>query len=413
MVFFLNSQTESMTKSAYTVSQINSYIKNMFSQDYLLGDVSIKGEVSNLKYHTSGHIYFTLKDTKSSITCVMFAGNRSGLGFKMADGNQVVVNGLIDIYEKEGKYQLYAKKITEDGLGLLYEQFIKLKTKLEEMGMFAAEYKQPIPRYIRTLGVVTSPTGAVVRDIINISKRRNPYINIIIYPAIVQGEGACESIIRGIETLARENVDVMIVGRGGGSLEDLWAFNDERLAQAVFDCPIPVISAVGHETDTTIIDFVADKRAPTPSAAAELAVYDISILENELKSIENSLRRLLKSNLDLIKYRVLYYQNRLQGLSPLVCIREKRTYALSLEERFNTLMTAHLKTYRYKLLVYSEKLKGLSPLEKLSQGYAFVQDDKGQAITDITKVTCGDNININIKNGMIKATVNELSHILR
>ncbi|MCL2253547.1 MAG: exodeoxyribonuclease VII large subunit, partial [Lachnospiraceae bacterium] len=255
--------------SVYTVSQVNSYIKNMFTQDYLLGSVSVKGEVSNCKYHASGHIYFTLKDVKGSITCVMFAGNRPGLSFRLSDGNQVVVSGAVDIYERDGKYQLYAKKITISGQGQLYEQFILLKNKLEEMGMFAADYKKPIPRYINTLGVVTSSTGAAVRDIINITKRRNPYVRVLIYSAAVQGEAACDSIIRGIETLAKENVDVIIVGRGGGSYEDLWAFNEEKLARAVFNCDIPVISAVGHETDTTIIDFVADLRAPTPSAAAE------------------------------------------------------------------------------------------------------------------------------------------------
>ncbi|MCL2719009.1 MAG: exodeoxyribonuclease VII large subunit [Lachnospiraceae bacterium] len=395
-------------KNAYTVSQINSYIKNMFSQDYLLGSVAVKGEVSNLKYHTSGHIYFTLKDSKGSITCVMFAGNRSGLSFRMTDGCQIVVTGAIDIYEKDGKYQLYAKRITADGQGLLYEQFIQLKTKLEEMGMFDPGYKQPLPRYIHTLGVVTSPTGAVVRDIINISKRRNPYIRIIIYPAIVQGENAPESIIKGIYTLAKENVDVMIVGRGGGSLEDLWAFNDERIARAVFDCPVPIISAVGHETDTTIIDFVADRRAPTPSAAAEQAVYDITVLENELKAAENSLKRLLKSNLEMIKYRVLFYQNRLLNLSPLAGIREKRTYALTLEERLQSLMSAQLKTSRYRLLVYAERLKGLSPLLKLNQGYAFVQNEAGQAVTDIGQVKYGESLRINVKNGRIKAIVESM-----
>ena len=397
-----------MIKSVYTVSQINSYIKNMFSQDYLLGSVSVKGEVSNLKYHSSGHIYFTLKDIKGSITCVMFAGNRSGLSFKMTDGCQVVVSGTVDIYEKDGKYQLYAKRITHDGQGLLYEQFILLKNKLEEMGMFAQEYKTAIPKYIRTLGIVTSPTGAVVRDIINIAKRRNPYIQILVYPAIVQGENAPESIVKGIQTLIKEKVDVMIVGRGGGTLEDLWAFNDERVAQAVFDSPIPIISAVGHETDTTIIDFVADLRAPTPSAAAEQAVYDVTILESELKAIENSLKRLLKNNIEMIKYRVLFYQNRLQNLSPLTTIREKRTYALNLEGRIQTLMLSQIKTFRYRLLVYAEKLKGLSPLEKLSQGYAFVANESGRAVTDIGQVEVGDRIDINVKNGLIKAVVRDL-----
>ncbi len=246
--------------NVYTVAQVNSYIKNMFVQDYMLQSIFVKGEISNCKYHSSGHIYFTLKDEKGIIACVMFAGSRAGLSFRLEEGQQVVVGGTIDVYERDGKYQLYAKQITLDGAGLLYEKFDRLKRELEEMGMFALEYKQPIPRFIKTLGVVTAPTGAAVRDIINIATRRNPYVQIILYPALVQGEQAPASIVNGIHALERLGVDVMIVGRGGGSIEDLWAFNEEIVAQAVFDCCVPIVSAVGHETDTTIIDFVADLR---------------------------------------------------------------------------------------------------------------------------------------------------------
>lgn len=391
--------------SIYTVTQINSYIKNMFTQDYLLHSVAVKGEVSNLKYHASGHIYFTLKDIKGSITCVMFAGNSHMLNFRLTDGKQIVVYGTIDVYERDGKYQLYAKRITDDGQGSLYEKFIRLKNKLEEMGMFAAEYKLKIPKYIKTLGVVTSPTGAAVRDIINVAKRRNPYIKILIYPAIVQGENAAESIIKGIRTLENENVDLLIVGRGGGSLEDLQAFNDEMLAQAVFDCRIPIVSAVGHETDTTIIDFVADYRAPTPSAAAEISIFDYQRLNDELNSAVNKLNRLQKNNLDLVKYRMLFYQNKLTNLSPLVQIREKRTYALNLEERLINIMTDRLKDSRYQLEVIKEKLNGLSPQAKLDLGYGYIQNEAGMAVTDIERVSRGDKLKINIKNGIILATV--------
>lgn len=262
-------------RSVYSVTQVNSYIKNMFTQDYMLQSILVRGEVSNCKYHPSGHIYFTLKDDKGAIACVMFAGARRGLDFKLEAGLQVIVAGSVDVYERDGKYQLYAKQILLDGVGLLYENFEKLKKELEELGMFAPEYKRPIPKYIKTLGVVTADTGAAVRDIIQIAGRRNPYVQIILYPAIVQGDAAAQSIVNGIHALERFGVDVMIVGRGGGSMEDLWAFNERSVAQAVFDCRIPIISAVGHETDTTIIDYVADLRAPTPSAAAELAVYDV------------------------------------------------------------------------------------------------------------------------------------------
>ena len=284
-------------RNVYTVAQVNSYIKNMFSQDFMLQNIYVKGEVSNCKYHSSGHIYFTIKDARGTIACVMFAGNRSGLKFRMEEGQQVVVGGSVEVYERDGKYQLYAREIILDGAGYLYEKFERLKKELAQRGLFAPEYKQPVPKYIRTLGVVTAPTGAAVQDIINITRRRNPYVQIILYPAIVQGEQAAASIIRGIRALEHIGVDVMIVGRGGGSIEDLWAFNEEAVAQAVFDCTVPIISAVGHETDTTIIDFVSDLRAPTPSAAAELAVYDIRQLEALLEGCTNDLNARIRNRI--------------------------------------------------------------------------------------------------------------------
>ena len=278
-------------QNIYTVAQVNSYIKNMFSQDYMMQQILVRGEVSNCKYHTSGHIYFTLKDRSGTIACVMFAGNRSGLAFRMEAGQQIVVGGSIEVYERDGKYQLYAKQIFLDGAGDLNAKFERLKRELEERGMFDAVYKQPIPRFAKTVGVVTAQTGAAVRDIIQVAKRRNPYVQIILYPAIVQGDAAAESIVNGIRALEHLGVDVMIVGRGGGSIEDLWAFNEEIVAQAIFDCRIPIISAVGHETDTTIADFVSDLRAPTPSAAAELAVMDVGELLASLQQEKELLTR--------------------------------------------------------------------------------------------------------------------------
>ena len=284
-------------RNVYTVKQVNAYIKNMFTQDFMLNRIYIKGEVSNCKYHTSGHLYFSLKDESGTIACVMFAGQRSGLSFRMQEGQQVIVLGSVSVYERDGRYQVYAKEIVLDGAGLLYEKFIKLKKELEEMGMFAPEYKKPIPKYVRTVGVVTAPTGAAVRDIINITRRRNPYVQILLYPALVQGDGASESVVRGIRALENAKVDVMIVGRGGGSIEDLWAFNEENVARAVFECSVPVISAVGHETDTTIIDYVADLRAPTPSAAAELAICNyrelLETIRIERERMHRSMRRKL------------------------------------------------------------------------------------------------------------------------
>ena len=321
-----------MAHNIYTVTQINTYIKNMFTQDYICNALFVKGEVSNCKYHSSGHIYFTLKDQKGTINCVMFAGNRQGLKFRLMEGQQVVVGGTIDVYERDGKYQLYAKHIVLDGAGLLYEKFEQLKRELEELGMFSTTYKQPIPRFIKTLGVVTADTGAAVRDIIQIATRRNPYVQIILYPAIVQGEHAAESIVNGIHALERLGVDVMIVGRGGGSIEDLWAFNERIVAQAVFDCTVPIISAVGHETDTTIIDYVSDLRAPTPSAAAELAVYDVRQLMVSLQTYQEMLDRGMERQLRNCRTKIKTFELQLKYLNPVNKVREKKMHLLKLEE---------------------------------------------------------------------------------
>ncbi len=394
-------------RNVYTVGQVNSYIRNMFAQDFLLNDLSVKGEISNCKYHSSGHIYFTLKDQKGTISCVMFAGNRSGLAFRMMEGMQVVVKGTIDVYERDGKYQMYAKEIIQDGAGELYERFERLKQDLLERGMFASEYKKPIPRFIKTLGVVTAPTGAAVRDIINITSRRNPYVQIILYPAIVQGEAAPQSIVRGIRALEKRQVDVIIVGRGGGSIEDLWAFNEEIVAQAVFDCNIPVISAVGHETDTTIIDYVADMRAPTPSAAAELAVYDVNLLLGQMEGIRLALNRQMQGRMKLARMKQQTLETRLKMNSPMGRIREKRTYAINLEERLSSAMKNRILKDRHRMAIYIEKLKGLSPLDKLNQGYSYVADENGRTVTDIHKIAAGDQIQIYVKNGRIDAEVKE------
>lgn len=394
-------------KSVYTVAQVNSYIKNMFTQDFLLQSILVKGEVSNCKYHSSGHIYFTLKDAKGAIACVMFAGNRSGLKFHMQEGQQVVVAGTIDVYERDGKYQLYAKEIFLDGAGLLYERFERLKRELQERGLFAPEYKRPIPKYIRTLGVVTAPTGAAVRDIINIATRRNPYVQIILYPAIVQGEYAAASVVNGIRALEALGVDVMIVGRGGGSIEDLWAFNEAVVAQAIFDCSIPVISAVGHETDTTIADYVADLRAPTPSAAAELAVYDYGLLKTRLDELSVSMTRRMRQRTEQRRMQLRHYQLKLQYLSPVSQIREKRSYLGQLEERLAALMQNRILESRHRFSLYVEQLKGLSPLEKLNQGFSHVADERGRTVTDVNRIQEGELLTIHVKNGRILAQVKE------
>ncbi len=392
-----------MKQNVYTVAQVNSYIKNMFTQDFMLQSIFVKGEVSNCKYHSSGHIYFTLKDERGTISCVMFAGNRSGLAFRMQEGQQVVAGGTVDVYERDGRYQLYARQIVLDGAGLLYERYERMKAELEERGMFDPCYKQPIPGYISTLGVVTAATGAAVRDIINVASRRNPYVQIILYPAVVQGEQAAASICRGIKTLEQYGVDVMIVGRGGGSIEDLWCFNEESVAQAIFDCRVPVISAVGHETDVTIADFVADLRAPTPSAAAELAVYEYARLEAALQDYGAALERLLGNRLTLYRSRLEHLATKLKYLSPANQIREKRTYALKLEERLENAMEAVLMKKRHELAVHIERLRGLSPLDKLNQGFAYVSDEDGKTVADIGRVEIGSMLQVHVRNGLIRA----------
>ena len=394
-------------QNIYTVTQVNSYIRNMFTQDYMLQSIMVKGEVSNCKYHSSGHIYFTLKDAKGTIACIMFATNRSGLRFQMAEGQQVVVGGNIDVYERDGKYQLYAREIRLDGAGELYVRYEQLKRELEERGMFAAQYKQPIPKYIKTLGVVTASTGAAVRDIINIAGRRNPYVQIILYPAIVQGEAAAPSIVNGIHAMERLGVDTIIVGRGGGSIEDLWAFNEEIVAQAIFDCPIPIISAVGHETDTTIADYVADLRAPTPSAAAELAVYDIEHLQDKLSEYAYTMQHMCRRVIGRYRQEVEQYRVRMRYLSPVNKIRMKRTQVLSLEEHLQNTMESRLRDSRHRLALYVEQLKGLSPLDKLNQGYAYAADDTGATLTSVKQVAVGDRMTVYVKDGRLSAQITD------
>ena len=373
----------------------------------MLQSIMVKGEVSNCKYHSSGHIYFTLKDAKATIACVMFVTNRAGLRFRMEEGQQIVVSGNIDVYERDGKYQLYAREVQLDGAGVLYEKYEQLKRELEERGMFSAQYKQPIPKYIRTLGVVTAATGAAVRDIINIAGRRNPYVQIILYPAIVQGEAAAPSIVNGIHAMERLGVDTIIVGRGGGSIEDLWAFNEEVVAQAIFDCPIPIISAVGHETDTTIADFVADLRAPTPSAAAELAVYDIEHLQDKLSEYAYTMQHMCRRVIDRYRQMTEQYGVRMRYLSPVNMIRMKRTQALSLEDHLQKAMERRLNDSRHKLALYVEQMKGLSPLDKLNQGYTYTADSAGRTLTSVSQVSVGDPVTVYLKDGRLRAQVTD------
>lgn len=395
-------------RNVYTVKQVNLYIKNMFTQDFMLNRIYVKGEVSNCKYHTSGHIYFSLKDESGTIACIMFASARSGLSFRMREGQKVVVLGSVNVYERDGKYQLYANEIILEGAGLLYEKFEALKQELEEMGMFAEEYKQPIPKFAKTVGIVTAPTGAAVRDIIQIASRRNPYVQLILYPALVQGEGAADSIVRGIWMLEKQNVDVMIVGRGGGSIEDLWAFNEEKVARAIFECRVPVISAVGHETDTLISDYVADLRAPTPSAAVELAVYDHRQVSEQMEAFLSRMRRQMRLKTMLERRRLEQLELRLKHTHPQQKLNENRQILQELENRLRDRMQMILEENKHRLAIYTEQIDGLSPLKKLSQGYSYTELADGENVRSVQQVKDGQEISVYVTDGKIKARIVEV-----
>lgn len=393
--------------SIYSVTQVNSYIKNLFNEDFALKDISIRGEISNCKYHTSGHIYFTLKDGGSVISAVMFAGSRNGLSFALKEGQKVVAKGSVNIYERDGKYQLYAKEIKAEGAGDLFLEFERLKNSLYEMGMFDEIYKKPIPKYAMNIGVVTASTGAAIRDIINIAKRRNPFVKISLYSAIVQGDGAVASIIDGIKKLESMNMDVIIIGRGGGSIEDLWAFNDESLARVIFSCNTPIISAVGHETDTTISDYVSDLRAPTPSAAAEIAVFDYNQYLIDLANCKNTMEKMLLNKVFYTKNKLENLKLRLENLNPVKKIQDRRIYLDTLSEKLEEKMKNNILKRRNKLSLLAEKLNGLSPLLKLDKGFAYISKNS-KKINSTLELNKGDLIDISFKDGKAIAEIKKI-----
>ncbi len=388
-----------------SVSQVNMYIKNMFMRDYRLNDISVKGEISNCKYHSSGHIYFTIKDKTSQLSCVMFASMRKNLEFKLEEGQSVIVDGNISVYERDGKYQLYARNITKEGFGKLYEEYEKLKKRLLEEGLFDKSKKRKIPAYAAKIGVVTARTGAVIQDICNVSNRRNPYVQIILYPAKVQGTGAAETIIKGIKYFEKTDVDTIIIGRGGGSIEDLWAFNDEKLARVIAGCKKPIISAVGHETDTTIADYAADLRAPTPSAAAELAVYSYRETVIALRETGHSLRWQMENILKIKKLKLAGYITVIQHESPKNLINDRRMFVADMQEKIENLMRQKLVSSKHQLELYIQEMKGLSPLYKLQGGYAYVSDESGRNIKSVDELKKGEQINLVFKDGYAKAVI--------
>lgn len=393
---------------AVTVSQINRYIANLFKQDYTLSGIQVKGEISGCKYHYSGHIYFTLKDAGAAISCVMFSSQRKGLDFTLEDGQSVIVTGQISVFERDGRYQLYARSIAQDGVGRLYEEYEKLKKRLLAEGLFDEQRKKPIPRYASKIGVVTAETGAVIQDICNVTYRRNPYVQLYLYPVKVQGEGAAQTVIEGIHYFEQTDVDTIIIGRGGGSVEDLWCFNDEVLARVIADCTKPIISAVGHETDTTISDYAADLRAPTPSAAAELAVYSWREMEIGLREYRNDLRQAMHQILKVRKLELQKYMVLLQHVSPEDILRQKRLVLADSQERLQRLMEKRLTDAKHRLALYAEEMKGLSPLQKLQSGYTYTADEAGNHIDSVQSLEKGQHLTLTFADGQADVTVDEI-----
>ena len=395
-------------KTIYSVFQVNTYIHNMFHEDYLLSDVSVSGEISNLKFHTSGHIYFTLKDDKSAISCAIFRQSAQKLNIALKDGDKIVASGSISNYVPNGSVTFNVTRVEYEGIGDLTKKFEELKQRLAEQGLFDKEFKKPIPKFPKTIGIVTAPTGAAIRDIISVSKRRNPYISLILFPALVQGEGASESIVKGIETLENANVDVIIVGRGGGSLEDLWAFNEEEVAYAIFQCSVPVISAVGHEIDFTISDFTADLRAATPSAAAELAVPDIrqtiADIDDLKKTLDKDFERVLKNKL----HKLAVYEAKLNALSPVNKLNKQKLIADSYNNKLDLLIKKIIKEKKAELKTLSERLKGVSPLERLKAGMAYVTDDSGKRVVGVEGLSDNDKIKLTMKDGYAFAIIEKV-----
>ena len=389
----------------YSVSKVNAYIKNMFMQDFVLNKISVEGEVSNCTYAGSNHIYFTIKDEGGTLSAVMFASQRGGLSFDMKRGQRVIVTGSISCYEKEGRHQLYAVKIEEAGKGELYEKYLILKEKLEDMGMFDQSYKREIPRFVQSIGVATAQTGAVINDIRNVSYRRNPYVRIVLAPCLVQGESASKSIIAAIKKLDKMNLDVIIVGRGGGSIEDLYCFNDEKLAETIFNTKTPIISAIGHETDFTIADFVADLRAPTPSAAAEIAnfVYDdyMYTLDFYKKKLDECAGRKVdytKRDLDMLLIR-------LNTLSPQIKLREQKQRLENFSKTIQNSFKNILENKKTALTNLSKRLETVSPLKRLSGGYAYISDKDNTKVLSAAALHKEDEINIFFSDGKIRAKV--------
>lgn len=395
-------------KNVLSVIQLNIYIKRLFEQDYVLKNVEVEGELSNFKKHSSGHIYFTLKDDKAAISSVLFRSYLSNVDENLKNGDKVVVTGSVSLYEKTGQYQIYVRKIEKSGQGDLHLLFEQLKQKLLSEGLFDSDYKREIPKYAQKIGIITSGTGAAIKDIIQVAKRRNPYIELVLYPSLVQGDEAKFNIVKGIEYFNNVNrVDVLIVGRGGGSIEDLWPFNEEMVARAIYESNIPIISAVGHETDFTIADFVSDLRVPTPSAAAEIAVYDFYEIEAQLNRLRDQLDQKIERVIDIKKDQLAYLKIRLSKTHPRVKIEEKYHLMEELRLKLNRNIRNNIDYKKSNLLILSEKLHSRSPMKRLEDGYGYLSHN-GKHLLSVKSLEKGDVLDVMLLDGKIKSIVNEI-----
>lgn len=389
-----------------TVSELNNYIKKTLDNDFILNNLLVKGEISNLKYHSSGHIYFSLKDSISKINCVMFKSNSADLDFKLAEGMEVIANARCSIYSGTGSLQLYIEKLQKEGIGELHIKFEKLKKKLQDEGYFDEKYKKAIPNMPKRIGVVTSETGAVIRDIINVSKRRSSLIDIVLYPALVQGEGAYKTIIEGIKYFNNtKSVDVIIIGRGGGSIEELWNFNEESLAKEIFKSKIPIISAVGHEVDFTISDFVSDYRASTPSQAAEIAVPLESDILNEIDSYNKRINEIVFNKFRYEKEKLANYKKILSLNSPEVILSNSYLELDRIEDRIKKLVFNKIEQEKIKIKSLNDILEAHNPINVLKKGYTIIEDNKENIISSKEKIKDLEEFNIIFKDGKVKGKI--------
>ncbi|WP_416197918.1 MAG: exodeoxyribonuclease VII large subunit [Sporanaerobacter sp.] len=395
-----------MSGKPLKVSEVNQYIKRVLASDFILTNLCVEGEISNFKHHYSGHMYFSLKDEKSRMRCVMFKSDNQCVDINLKDGMKVIASGYISVFERDGDYQFYVKNIRESGIGDLYIAFNKLKNKLELEGLFDESHKKSIPRFPQKIGIVTSSTGAAIKDIINVIKRRFPIADLIVYPVLVQGEGAPKEIIEGIRYFDnREDIDLIITGRGGGSIEELYAFNDESLARTMYSLEKPIISAVGHETDFTIADFVADLRAPTPSAAAELAVPELNSLKY---SLDDDYDKLITNILAFKEYKfreLEYYKNKLDYNNPEIKLNQNRQYIDNLFKDLNKNFNVKIEAYYREIEKLGDKLNLLSPLSSVNRGYSILLDKGGKIVKTVDNLKIGEKFTVILKNGMIEGNV--------